>query len=447
VNVASLLVARAAARRKELAVRVALGGGRSRIIRERLVEGLLLSTGGGVLGIVLAWAALQWLIHVRQDMNRLDSIHIDGWVVAFTLGAITLCVLVAGLTSALSIDGKRLLDPLHESSRGNSSHAGVGLRRALVSLEVGLTVVLLIGAGLLMKSYQRMRTANLGIPTNNVLTMQFSLLGSRYLGPPRSQFADFYERILERVRALPGVQSAGLVNFAPGQGWGGNRIVAVPERGAVLPGKGVDVLARGADPGYFSAVGIPLLRGRTFTPDERGDRANTTLVSADAAKLLFPEEDPIGKHLKDSVSGETWQIVGIVGNTRFSVREPGRPTMYIPIFGTYYSSATLVMHGSNDVEAHALPVQKIIAGIKSDLPVFDIQTMDETLGRLTLNESFDATLLVGFAALSLVLAAVGLFGVLSYMVAQRAGEIGIRIAVSMYCAKSSSTASDQRWLV
>jgi ABC-type antimicrobial peptide transport system permease subunit len=145
--------------------------------------------------------------------------------------------------------------------------------------------------------------------------------------------------------------------------------------------------------------------------------------------VLFPGEDPIGKHLKNSISGQTWQIVGIVGDTRFSVREPVRPTMYIPIFGNRYSSATLVLRSANDVESLALPAQKIIDSIKPDIPVFDISTMDQTLGRSTLDQSFDATLLVGFAALSLVLAAVGLFGALSYTVVQRTSEIGIRIAL------------------
>ena len=219
MNVANLLVARAMARRKELAIRAAMGGGRMRLLRERLMESLLLSAAGGGLGLVLAFGVLQWLTRTRQDMSRVESIHIDGVVAAFTVGIIVLCALFAGLISALTVRDRQLLATLHESSRSASgSQARATLRRVLLTLEVGLTVVLLIGAGLLLKSYERLRSADMGCATNNVLTMRMGLPDARYKTPGPAP-ANFFNALLERIRAVPGVEAAGLVTAVPGQGY------------------------------------------------------------------------------------------------------------------------------------------------------------------------------------------------------------------------------------
>ena len=208
LNVANLLVARAAARRKELAIRTALGGSRLRLTGERLMESLLLSTAGGGLGLLLAFTALQWLTRTRQDLSRVESIHIDGVVAAFTVGVIVLCALFSGLITGFSSRDKRILGALHEASRSVSGGSvRATLRKALLTVEVGLTVILLIGAGLLLKSYERLRFTDMGCITQNVITMHLGLPDARYATP--AQRANFYDTLLERVRALPGVEAAG----------------------------------------------------------------------------------------------------------------------------------------------------------------------------------------------------------------------------------------------
>jgi predicted permease len=287
LNVASLLVARTATRSKELAIRTALGGGRLRLLRERLTESFVLSASGGAVGLLLAWEALHWLVQTRPDMNRVESIHFDGVVAVFAASAILLCALFSGLMSALSADGKQILVSLQESSRTHSAgHAQAGLRRVLLVLEVGLTVVLLVGAGLLLKSYQRLRSTDLGVPVDNVLTMHVSLPEVRY--KESAQQIAFFERLIERVRALPGVQAAGLVSAAPGQGWGGDHLTSVVEHPPLPKGQGLDLMVRGAEPGYFPAAQISLLRGRIFTPDERLDRAHVTVISQSLRNFAFP---------------------------------------------------------------------------------------------------------------------------------------------------------------
>ena len=434
LNVANLLVARSEARRKEMAIRTALGGGRLRLLRERLMESLLLSAAGGALGLMLAQAAVAWLVGLRQDMSRVEAIHMDWVVVAFAAGLILLCALFAGLISAAGIARHQPFAVLQEASRaGNAGHARGRLRRALLSLEVALTVVLLISSGLLLKTYVKLRSDDLGCLTRNVLTMSFTLPEQRY---NLIQSVSFFQTLLTRVRNYPGVHAAGLVfPVLPGDGYGGDNDFTIAGRPPLPKGRGQLANHRWADPGYFSAIGIPILRGHTFDETERPGHATEVIISDALARQYFPGEDPVGQHLITR-NTRSYQIVGVVGDTRLTAGEPPHPMVYFSIYASgsvnatdFTNGATLVIRSGEDVTQLALPAQKIFQQMDPDLPVSDILTMDQVIGRNTLDASFDATLLLVFAILSVILAAVGLFGVLSYIVTQRTAEIGIRIAL------------------
>lgn len=427
LNVASLLVARSSARRKELAVRAALGGSRWRLLSEHLSETVLLSLVGGAAGLAFASAAIRWFVATRQDVSRVEAIHLDAAVIVFGIALVFFFAFFAGILSSFSINSNRILSGLQEASRSHSAgHSQIRIRKWLLTMEVALTVVLLIGAGLLLKSYQRLRSSDLGCVTQNVLTLHLYLPDAKYSKP--AQRVSFFETLLARVRSLPGVEFAGITTTAPGEDYGGDNGFLIQEHPPLPQGTEQYAIHRWVDPLYFEALGIPFLRGQTFDQNQRLDQANEVIISKSFVRQYFGDEDPIGKHLS-TLGQRPFKIVGIVGDTRWNIAKPAQPIMYFPFYSGAEPAGTLAVRSSRDVTSLALPIQEIVRQLDSELPVSDVLTMDQVIGIRTLDASFNATLLLAFAVLSLVLAAVGLFGVLSYVVSQRSSEIGIRIAI------------------
>jgi predicted permease len=431
LNVANLLVARGAARQKEVAIRGALGARRLPLIREQLVESLLICCAGGAAGVSLSLAGTKWLAGEWKDLPTAKVVHVDGPVLAFACGLVFATALLAGLLPAVSSTGKAVYAALQASSRSASSGLNrTALRKALLSVEIAVTVVLLIAAGLLLKSFIRMRTTDIGCATDNVLTLSYSLPTQKY-GSPAQENA-FNESLLARIRALPGVRAVALGTTLPDDGYGGDDIFHVIEHPPLTPGEELpDALYRRADPDYFRALQIPLLRGRYFTGEDRGDQSYKVIVSQQLAQQYFPGENPVGKHINVPFWGkQNYEIVGMVGDTIWQVGQPNLPAMYVPMFqGTNGDSLALAVRTASDPLALSIPVQKQFAALDPELPVSDVLTMQQVIERSVGGASFSATLVLAFAVLSLVLASVGLYGVLSYLATQRRAEIGIRIAL------------------
>jgi len=433
LNLSNLLVARAAVRRKEVAIRGALGGSRLTLIREQLTESLLICVIGGAFGIILSLSATRWLATHWHNLPRAEAVHVDGWVLTFSAGLIVFTALLAGLIPAFSSTGKGLLSALHESSRtigGSASRAR--LRKIMLAAEIALTVMLLAAAGLLFHSFLRLRTADLGCRIDHVITMKFGLPEIQY--DTREKVTLFHQSLLDRVRRIPGVRGAALVRTAPGAGPEGDRVFSIVERPAPSYSLQYDAMTLTADPQYFKVMQIPLLRGRVFTEHERLNNDHYIIVNKKFVDQYFSGDDPIGKHVYVGwdTKPESYEIIGEVGNTLYDVTKPVDPTMYFPILSGIpdrTSEATIVAWTSVDPLAMSIPIQQQISALEPELPVYNALTMDQILGKTTATQGFTANLVLAFAALSLVLAGVGLYGVLSYLVTQRVPEIGIRIAL------------------
>jgi predicted permease len=437
LNVSNLLVARGAARQKEVTIRSALGAQRATLIRGQLTESVLICAAGGLGGILLSVLATKWIAHAWRDLPTAQSIHLDGAVIAFACALMFAAALLAGALPALSTTGKSMLKSLQTSARtGASSVSRTGLRKSLLTVEIGITVVLLVAAGLLLKSFLQLRSADVGCVTENMLTLKYSLPQKKYDMPEKVNA--FNEALLERVRSIPGVRSAAMGSTLPGAGSWGNLVFTVKEHPPLKPGEDLpEALVNWADPGYFSALGIPLVSGRFFANDERGLRSYKVIVSRQLVRQYFPGDDPIGKHLHvpahfhaGAPADVDYEIVGVAGDTLYQVGKESKATMYFPILeGGAGGGNMLAVHTASDPLQFSVPVQRQMASLDSGLPVSDVRTMNQVIGESLVNARLSATLVLAFAILSLLLASVGLYGVLSYLTTQRTSELGIRMAL------------------